>query len=251
MELSFLIQLGLVLVRVGALVLAAPLFGGTFAPQVVKIGLSLVLAFALLPIVPTPQGLTIAGLGAVVAREVAIGVAIALAIRVLTGAAEMGGHVAGFQLGLGYAATIDPTSGVRNNTVATLYSNLALLTLFALNGHHLILRALLSSYQRVPVGTGGFNESIVESVTGMLGSVFVVGAQLAAPVVVVMLLVELSLGLIERAAAGADVFIFAAPTRVLVGLTTLGAGIAAVPEATARNVTHVFELAMSLALGLR
>jgi len=236
---------------VGALVMVAPVFGGTFAPQTIKVGLSLVLAFALLPIVPVPERLTMGGLGVVVAREVLVGVAIALAIRVLTAAAELGGHVAGFQLGLGYAATIDPTSGVRNNTIATLYSNLALLTLFGMNGHHLILRALRSSYERVPVGIGGFSESIVASVTGLLGSVFLVGAQLAAPVVVVMLLVELSLGLIERAAAGADVFVFAAPTRVLVGLTTLAAGVSAVPEATARSVTHVFELAMSLALGLR
>ncbi|MGE0039777.1 MAG: flagellar biosynthetic protein FliR [Vicinamibacterales bacterium] len=251
MELTFLIGLGLLMTRVGAVVLAAPVFGGTYAPQITKIGLALLLAFALLPVVPVPSGLTLGGLGGVVAREVLIGLAIALAVRILMGAAELGGHVAGFQLGLGYAATIDPTSGVRSNTVATLYSNLTLLTFFGLNGHHLVLKALVASYDRLPVGSGSFAPSIVQSVTGILGTVFVVGAQLAAPVVVVMLLVELSLGLVERAAAGADVFMFAPPTRVLVGMVALSAAVAAVPEAAQRFLTRAFELSMSLALGLR
>ncbi|MGE3276357.1 MAG: flagellar biosynthetic protein FliR [Vicinamibacterales bacterium] len=251
MELGFLVHLGLVLTRVGAVVLAAPVFGGTFAPQVTKVGLALLLAFALLPTVPVPQELVLGALASIVAREILIGLAIAMAVRVLTGAAELGGHVAGFQLGLGYAATIDPTSGVRSNTIATLYGNLTLLAFFGLNGHHLVLRALVASYDRLPVGTGSFAPSLVQAVTGILGTVFVVGAQLAAPVVVVMLLVELSLGFVERAAAGADVFMFAPPTRVLVGLIALSAGIAAVPEAARRYLTHAFELAMSLALGLR
>jgi flagellar biosynthetic protein FliR len=251
MEFSVLVALGLVLVRVGTLVLASPAFGGLFAPAMLKIGLSLVLAFALLPVVPLPASLGVTALAAVVAREVAIGLSLALVVRVLTAAAELGGHLAGFQLGFGYAATVDPASGARNNVLATMYGTLTLLLFLGLNGHHLLLRTLVGSYQRLPVGLGGLDGSIVTAVIGMLGVVFVLGTQLAAPVVIVMLLVELSLGLMERAAVGADVQVLAPPVRVLVGMTALAAGLSAVPEAVSRVVTRVFELAFQLALGLR
>lgn len=250
MDLSALIAVGLLLVRVGTLVLASPALGGLFAPATLKIGLSLVLAFALLPVVPLPTSLNVTVLAAVIAREVAIGLALALAVRVLTAAAELAGHLAGFQLGFGYAATVDPSSGARNNVVAAMYGTLALLMFFAVNGHHLLLRALASSYQRLPIGLGSVNDSLVSAVTGMLGLVFVVGAQLAAPVVIVMVIVELSFGLVERAAVGADIQVLAPPARVLIGMTALAAALSAVPEAVSRTLTRIFELAFRLALGL-
>lgn len=250
MDFSTLVAIGLVLVRVTTLVLAAPAFGGVFAPATLKIGLSLILTFALLPVVSLPSTLTLTGLGVVVAREVGIGLALALAVRVLTAAAELGGHLAGFQLGLGYAATVDPTSGVRNNVVATMYANLALLLFFAINGHHVLLRALATSYRRLPVGSGGLSESIVGSVSGLLGMVFLVGAQLAAPVIVVLLLVELAFGLMERAAAGADVQVLAPPARVIVGFAVLAVALSAMPETVSRMLSRAFELAFGLALGL-
>lgn len=250
MDFSTLVAIGLVMVRVGTLVLACPAFGGVFAPATLKIGLSLTLTFALLPVVALPTSLTMTALAAVIFREVGIGLALALAVRVLTAAAELGGHVAGLQLGLGYAATVDPASGVRNNVMATMYSSLTLLLFLGINGHHVLLRALVSSYQRLPVGSGGLNESIVSAVSGMLGVVFLVGAQLAAPVVVVMLLVELSFGLIERAAVGADVNVLAPPARVIVGLTALAAALSAVPDTVSRLLVRAFELAFELALGL-
>lgn len=250
MDFSTLVAIGLVLVRVGTLVLGCPAFGGIFAPATLKIGLSLALAFALLPVVPLPTSLTMTALAAVVLREVGIGLALALSVRVLTAAAELGGHVAGFQLGMGYAVTVDPASGARNNVMATMYSSLTLLLFLGVNGHHLLLRALVSSYQRLPVGSGGLNESLVTAVSGMLGVVFVVGAQLAAPVVVVMLLVEFSFGLMERAAVGADVQVLAPPARVIVGLSVLAAAISAVPDTVSRLMVRIFELAFQLALGL-
>lgn len=250
MDFSALVAIGLVMVRVGTLVLASPALGGVFAPATVKIGLSLVLTFALLPVVSLPASLSVTALAAVILREVGIGLALALAVRVLTAAAELGGHIAGLQLGLGYAATVDPASGARNNVMAAMYGSLALLLFLGLNGHHLLLRALVSSYQRLPIGTGGLNDSLVSAVTGMLGTVFVVGAQLAAPVVIVMLVVELAFGLIERAAVGADVHSLAPPARVIVGLTALAAALSAVPDTIARTITRAFELAFGLALGL-
>lgn len=250
MDLSTLASLGLVLVRVGTLVMVAPVFGGTFAPAPIKIGLSLALTLVLLPLVPLPETLTVAGLLVVALREVLIGLAIGFGVRVIVNAAEMGGYLAGFQLGFAQAATIDPSTGVRNNTVALLYGNLALFVFFAVNGHHLVLRALQQSYGRLPVGVGQTDAGVTAAVTGMLGTVFLVGVQLAAPVVVVMLVLEIGLGLLGRAAAGIDLFALTPPVRLLVGLAALGTGIVAVPEVVNTLIRRALELAARLALGV-
>src|SRR5205085_10321586 len=107
-----------------------------------------------------------------IAREMAIGLALSLATRDLMAAAEMGGHLAGFQMGLSYAATIDPASGVRNNVLSTLYSNVAMVTFLLTNTHHAFLRALRDSYDRLPIGVGQIGASLPQAITGMLGLVF-------------------------------------------------------------------------------
>ncbi|MDP1569084.1 MAG: flagellar biosynthetic protein FliR [Vicinamibacterales bacterium] len=250
MDLSLVAGLALILVRVGAVVIVAPVFGGTFAPAPVKIGLTLAITLVLVPLVPLPGTLTVAGLVVVALREAMIGVAIGFGVRVVVAAAEMGGYLAGYQLGFAQAATIDPQSGVRNNTIALIYGNLATLIFFAVNGHHLVLRALLQSYRRLPVGFGQVDDGVVPVVMAMLGTVFVTGAQLAAPVVVVMLVLEAGLGLLGRAASGVDLFALTPPMRLLVGLAALGTGIVAVPEVMSGLIRRALELAARLALGV-
>ena len=102
-----LVHLGLLLVRPGTLVLAAPPFGATYAPAPVKVGITVLLALTLLPLVDVPAAGSSVGLAATVGREFAIGLAMALAIRALVAAAELGGHLIGFQMGLGYSAIVD------------------------------------------------------------------------------------------------------------------------------------------------
>src|SRR5919201_779102 len=131
-------------------------------------------------------------LALVVAREAAIGLSLAIVLRALIAGAEVAGHLIGHQIGFIYGATIDPQSGVRNNMLATLYGSLATLGFLAINGHHQLLRALAESYAGLPIGVGHLNSSILQSVGDILALVFIVGARLAAPIIVVLLIVELA-----------------------------------------------------------
>jgi flagellar biosynthesis protein FliR len=85
--------------------------------------------------------------------------------------------------------------------LATLYGLLATLGFLAINGHHSVLRALAQSYAGIPIGTGHVDASLVLAVRDILGMVFIVGARLAAPIIVVLLIVELVIGLIRRRSA--------------------------------------------------
>lgn len=250
-DLAPLTRLGVLLVRPGALFLAAPLFGGGYAPPMLKIGLTVVVGAALVPGVPLPDGLSPAGLAAVVAREALIGLSLGFAVRVLVGGAEFAGQLAGFQLGFAYASLVDPQTGVRNSILSALYGSMAIVVLFGLDLHHDLLRALVRSFEVLPAGAGGVDAGLPTVVTRLLGVVFVVGAQLAAPVVIVMLVVELALGLLARAAPTLNLMAQGFPVRLLVGLLSLAAMIRVVPGVVASAVPGAIDLAVRAAAAFR
>jgi flagellar biosynthetic protein FliR len=225
-------RFGLLLVRPGAMVMAAPVFGGLHVPAPVRIGLAILLGIVIAPQVPAPAAGGPVGLVVTVAIEAVIGIALAFGLRLLIGGAELAGHLAGFQMGLSYAAIVDPQSGVRNNVLAALYANLALVTFLGIDGHHAIVRALVGSYEALPLG-GTISGAFGAHVAQMLGFVFVTGARLAAPVVTVLLIVELALGLIARAAPALNLMVVGAPVRLLAGLAALAVGIQVVPSVLA------------------
>ncbi len=251
MDLTPLLRLGLLLARAGMVIGATPAFGGQFAPAMTKIGIAVVLALVLMPIVPVPTAVPMTALVIVLLRELAIGFALAMSVRVLLAGMELAGHLTGFQLGFSYAAIVDPNTGVRNNTVAMIYSTLALLTFLGFNGHHAVIRALVESYTSLPIGVGHVSSSIVGTVTRMLGVIFTTGAQLAAPVIIVLLLVELGLGLVVRFAQGFDFMAISFPARLIVGLLALAAAIGAVPALVQPVAERLLRLAAALAGGLR
>lgn len=217
-----LVSLGLLLVRPGTLILAAPGFGGAFLPAQMKVALTALLAIALMPLVGVPQIDSATGVAVVVGREMAIGLSLALALRALTAAAELGGHLVGFQMGLSYSAIVDPGSGVRNNAVAILYLNIAIVVFFLTNAHHAVLRALGDSYRMLPIGTGHVGQSVAQGVVALLGLVFAFGVRLAAPLVVVLLVAEVGLALVARAAPALNLMAVGGPLRLILGLLLLG-----------------------------
>lgn len=242
---------GVLLARPAMVVAAAPPFGGTFAPPHVRIGLAVLLAFTMVSTTSVPSIGSSVAIVLLIAREMAIGLAIGLAVRAVIAGAEMAGHLTATQLGLTYGAVVDPQSGVRNNILAALYGNLALMTFFAIDGHHAVVRALASSYARLPIGAGGVDQSLVGGVTQMLGLVFVMGVRFAMPVIIVLLVVELAMGLISRSAPTLNLLVVAAPVRVLIGLSVMAAVVPAAPSVVRRFSGLAMEIGTALAGAFR
>ena len=250
-DLTPLVRFGLLLVRPGMLITMAPGFGGNYAPARVKIGLTALIAIALMPAAAVhPLGDPLP-LALVIAREVAIGLALALAIRVLVAGAEFAGHLAGFQMGLSYGATVDPQSGVRNPLIAVLFGNIAVLTFLTIDGHHAFLRALRQSYVDLPVGGGGVDQSLPSTVAQMLGIVFTLGVRLVAPIVVVLLVVEIAMALLARSAPALNLMVAGAPVRLIVGLLVLAVMVPAVASLVAGVSGLVVRVAVQAAGAFR
>lgn len=242
---------GVLIARPAMLIATAPPFGGTFAPPQVRIGLAFLLAVAMLPQATIPPIGSSVAVTLIIVRELAIGLAIGLAIRSLIAGAEMAGHLTATQMGFTYGAIVDPQSGVRNNIIAALYGNMALITFFAIDGHHALIRALAASYQRLPIGIGGVDESLVRSVMQMLGTIFVMGVRFAMPIIIVLLVVELGMGLISRSAPMLNLLVIAVPVRVLVGLVVVAAVLPAAPGVVRRFSSVLLDVGMTMAGAFR
>lgn len=242
---------GLLLMRPGMLVMATPLFGSAFAPPPVKIGLIVLMTVLLAPAIEVPRITDVSALTVVALREVFIGFAMAMAIRLLIAGAELGGYLSGFQLGLSYAALIDPQSGVRNNVLAALYGSLAVFVFLLSNAHHDVLRALAASYEALPLGLGGVADTLGATVARMFGLMFVLGLRLALPLVITLLLVEVALGVLGRVAPTLNLMVNAAPMRLTVGWLVLVVTIRTVPDLLSRALPGALQLGAQAAAAFR
>jgi flagellar biosynthesis protein FliR len=241
----------LLMIRPGMLIMTAPGLGGTYAPIYLRVGLTVLLGLLLAPVVPVPAVTSALGLGLVIAREMAIGFAFGLALRALIAGAELGGQLSGVQMMLSYGSVIDPQGGVRNNVLGTLYGNLTLLTVFLINGHHVFLRNLTASYQSLPIGVGGVNASIVQSVIDMLAVVFVLGVRLAGPLIIALMVVELASGIVSRTAPSMNLMAISTPLRLMVGLLVVAAVVGVLPALTTRFFASVATIGQRAAEAFR
>lgn len=241
---------GVLVVRPGLLMVTAPCFG-TFLPAQVRIALSLVLAILVVPVAPLPPLDSLATLTVVLVREATIGLALGLAMQAFIAAVECAGHLVGFQMGLSYSAIVDPQSGVRNNVIASLYTNMTIVALLLANGHHAFLRALTDSYTSLPVGTGAIGGSLPGAIASLLGLVFDLGVRLAAPLVLVLVMTEVAMSLIARAAPSLNVLVVGAPLRLLIGLLLLSLAIPGVTRVAVSHLRPALDLGIQTSLAFR
>lgn len=242
MDLSPVVVFAILLIRPSLIVLGTPLFGATYAPPAARVGLVVVLAAFLAPTVGAPRSVEAGQFLALLLREGLVGLALALAVRLLVAGAELGGYLTGFQMGLSYAALVDPQSGVRNNVLAALYGSIAVLVFLVTNAHHDVLRALALSYDALPIGAGAVGSGLAELVARMFGLMFTLGVRLAAPVTVTLLIVEVALGVAARVAPTLNLLVTAAPVRLLIGWIALALTLRVMPDLLARAFPQALTL---------
>jgi flagellar biosynthetic protein FliR len=131
--------------------------------------------------------------------------------------------------------------------LSALYGSLATVVFLGINAHHALLRALTHSYDILPPGHWQANTGIADASTRLLGIVFLLGLQLAMPVIIVLLMVEVALGLVSRVAPALNLMVIGFPLRLGVGLLVLAVGIQVVPGAIARYVPAALDAAARLA----
>lgn len=207
--------------RVSGLVLVAPVFSARPVPAAVKTGLVVLFSVLLTPLAQShvtrlPDLTPVAIIG-----ETLIGFALGLGAAILIGAAESAGEILSIQIGLSGAAIVDPMTSHQTTALGQFVHLFAIALVLSLDGHLVMLDALAQSAQRLPLGSaldlaGGLKAFVL---TG--GGLFSLGLQFAAPIVAVVLVANVALAVLSRAAPQLQILQLAFPVQILIGIGTL------------------------------
>lgn len=208
--------------RILALLATAPLFSARGIPAHVKVLIAFVITILVAPLLPAMPNVPPASAYGllIVAQQILIGVAMGLAIRLLFMAFEMAGHIIGLQMGLGFATFFDPQNATQVPLVGQLMTIMAMLLFLSLNGHLLVINALISSFETIPIGANMASWSLRALVLSA-ANIFAWGIQLSMPVLGSVLLANAVLGVLTRASPQLNIFSIGLPLSLGVGLVIL------------------------------
>lgn len=196
--------------RIGAFLASMPLFATTPIPPQIKVFLSLVLSYMMLPFLsPLPAGVLEQNttLFLVIVREISIGVFIGFGVRLLFMIMTLTLEFAGLQMGFSIANILDPQGSEQVSMLAALGVNLLLLYLMSINFHHDLFLILGESYQKLPMGLPDFQmQEMLGRMAQSMTDIFRICFQLAFPIVFAMFAIHLVLAVITKTAPQMNLF---------------------------------------------
>jgi flagellar biosynthetic protein FliR len=210
-------------IRVLALFAALPIFSRRNIPVRARVALAGFIAFAAQPALPDIPVVPLDSMLAVmlVIQQILIGVTIGFAVRLVFAAVEYAGELIGLQMGLNFAASFDPVSAGQSTAVATFFATMVAWMFITLNGHLVLISALVDSFHAFPVGPEPF-AFLRKAMPHRWGAeIFSTGLWIALPVVTMLLFVNLVLGFISRVAPQIQIFAIGFPITLGLGLIGL------------------------------
>lgn len=206
-------------VRISAMLLVAPIFGARSANVRVRLSLGLLLALVVAPQLsaqPLIDPLSLIGL-VVVMQQILIGILMGFILQMVFSALTQAGESVALSMGLGFASAIDPVGGIQVPMVSQYFTILATLIFLALNAHLVLIELLLRSFETLPITVDGITADQLWTVI-RFGSTMYQGAMLIAlPAVASLLLVNIAMGVMTRAAPQLNIFAIGFPLTLFSG----------------------------------
>ncbi len=212
----------LILLRVSALLIVAPIFGHRLFLARAKVGLAVMVSMVVFPLVDgfdVPEGFF--PYAVMMVGEVILGLVLGYVVLLLFIGIQFAGQLAGLQMGFGIVNVIDPQSHDQISIIGQFLNILAILMVLTLDGHHIILNGLLGSFEAVPLGGVVLQASIAHKLIALSSEVFVIAIKISAPILVALFLISTAMGVLARTVPQMNVFIVGFPVQLAVGLSVL------------------------------
>jgi flagellar biosynthetic protein FliR len=224
MELFFQLWPNLMLIfcRITAFFVVVPVYSSKGVPNIFKIGFSLFVSFIIFAGMGTNNPVPLdSQYVLLILREILVGVLLGFLAYLFFTAVQTAGSFMDIQIGFGMANVIDPMTGASAPMLGNLKYMIAMLLFLAFDGHHFLIRAIMESYQWIPLNNqlfariydGQISDFIIKSMSTM----FYLALQIAAPVIAALFLTDLGLGLLTRVAPQFNIFVVGAPLKMIIG----------------------------------
>jgi flagellar biosynthetic protein FliR len=209
------------MLRISALLLAAPVFSLTALTVRIRVLLALALSVMVYPLFTWPDidPLSPAGL-LEICNQLVIGVFMGLALQIVTAAVVVAGQTISNSMGLSMASLIDPNLG-NVPVVAQFLLILSTLIFVSLGGHTMLLALILESFATLPVGSSLFGPQAYAQLVSWSSMIFLGALLTALPVMVTLLFISIGLGVVTRAAPSLNIFSVGLPATIVVGFVVL------------------------------
>jgi flagellar biosynthesis protein FliR len=217
----------LVLARVTPLFLIAPLFSSSLIPPRVRGVIAVAISIGLTPIALHGQHVpadpvTLAGL---VVAGLLVGFAFAFALSVLMAAIESAGAIVDVVSGFSYGSLINPLNGDQGAVITRFYALVGTVIFLVIGGDAWTLRGLSRTFSLVPLTQGPRLASLVGGVERAFSTVFTAALEIAAPVLIALLITDVAFGVVSRVVPQINVFAIGFPTKVAVAMLVVGASL--------------------------
>ncbi|OGT19950.1 MAG: flagellar biosynthetic protein FliR [Gammaproteobacteria bacterium RBG_16_57_12] len=234
--------------RIGAFFIAVPIFGSFVLSVRVRILITVLITLVIVPVLPKPEYIDpLSGevvLSAI--HQIIIGLAMGFILQVVFQAFVLGGQVIAMQMGLGFAALVDPQTGNNIPFVSQFYTIMVTLMFLALDGHLILVEMIAGSFSILPISTAGLSSNGLYSVAIWGGEMFAASVMIAMPAIAALLLVNISFGVMTRAAPQLNIFAVGFPITIILGFAIM---LAALPSIL-HHVDEQFQLGMSMMLDI-
>ena len=213
---------GLIFARIGALLMTIPGIGESYVPPRIRLSLALVISIALAPVVVgylPPLSASMGGVAGWVIREVMTGLMIGALLRMMMSALATAGEIVSLQTTLAFSQTANPLQAQPGSTLAAFLTLLGVTLIFATDTHHLFIAGLAGSYEVIPPVSPLLLNDFAAMAVRTVGDSFLLGVQLAAPVLVFSIIFNLASGLVGRVMPQFQIFFVTAPLSIILGLS--------------------------------
>ncbi len=214
----------LIFMRVGTAIMVMPGIGDGFVSNRIRLlfalGFTLVIMPPLLPALPStvpPPDIFLAML----VTEGLLGYFIGMIGRVLAMALDTAGMIISIQSGLSNAQLFNPSLQSQGSVIGVFMVLSGVLLLFVTNMHHMLLAGVFNSYQSLPVGTILQVEGMLQTVVQVISMAFEIGFHLAAPFLLVITVIYIGMGVLNKVMPQMQVFMIAMPLQILLSFIML------------------------------
>jgi flagellar biosynthesis protein FliR len=217
----------LVLARVGPLFAVAPLFSSKQVPTRVRTVVACAIAIGLTPLALHGQHVPndALAIAALVLKELLVGLAFALSIAILFAAIESAGALLDVLIGFSFGAVVDPLTGNQSAVLTQLYGLVSLAIFLVIGGDGWLIRGVARTYDLVPLTAAPKIASLAQGVTAAFSTVFTSALEVAAPVLLAVVVTDVAFGVVSRVVPQLNVFGVGFPVKVIVGMLVVAAAL--------------------------
>lgn len=231
------------LLRISAMLMAAPVFNTRQIPVRFRLMIAVLITLLVHPVLPPAPVVDVFSTDAVLiaVQQIGIGAAMGFLMQMVFNALIFGGQVMAYSMGLGFANMMDPINGVNVPVVAQFWLILAMLAFLLMNGHLVLITAIVDTFTVLPVAADGITRAGLWELLSWASRMFAAGVLMALPVIIALLLINVGMGVVSRAAPQLNIFAIGFPITLMMGFILIWVTLPQVMTSFGNLVVEAFE----------